>query len=378
MNRGSEQIPWGPAQRHWVRESMAALEKSESLSGWKGSLLALALGLILSIALAEVMTRVAMPHWRDFYNARFMRHVSEPGYGVFMTAKPDFNGYFAQNAGDFRHHLRVNAFGLRNDDPVDAAEDRIWVIGDSMAFGWGVEREDTYTAVIADRLNAKTYNVAGPGNNVCGYQGLVARMPAGLKPKAAIVGLTLENDIMETRCSELASRTLDSVDKGRGGRLSLKAIKQWLTGHSALYNFVAVTLKQIDGLKGVLVRLNLVADSHSIHQAPSWDVMVRGIEATADEVVKLRALLPDDIPVAVLIVPTRFEVREGGADFAKSRTRMIKALKSRDLDTIDPFLDFRKAGFGPTHYAHDGHWTPLGHEIAGVAVTKWLKQQELP
>ena len=353
------------------------MDDAEVKVTWKGGLIALVVGGIVALALIETGLRFAMPEWRDFYNARFVRLVAEPGYGVFKTGVPGFDGHFAQNAGDFRHHLRINAFGLRNDEPVEAADGRIWVVGDSMAFGWGVERKETYTAAIAENLGTPTYNVAGPGNNICGYQGLVARMPSNLRPKAVIAGLILENDVSDYDCKKAAKETTEL--KGLGDEaFSLEIVKRWLTGHSAFYNFTAVTLKRTNLVKDVLVGLGVVEEAHAYRKTFSWDVITPRIEASVNELAVLRDMFPSDVPFAVLVAPTRFEVMDNDPWFVEFRTRTVAALKNRGMDVIDPVAGFREHDFGATHFLHDGHWTPLGHRIAADAASRWLENRLTP
>jgi len=51
---------------------------------------------------------------------------------------------------------------------------------------------------------------------------------------------------------------------------------------------------------------------------------------------------------------------------------MTTVLASRGIAVIDPYDRFVAAGFGPTHFAHDGHWSALGHRLAGEAAALWL------
>ena len=140
-----------------------------------GMAAAIAIGFVLLVFAAEGVLRIVMPHWKEFYNGRFMRVIHVSDYGLVATGRPGFEGYFSQNNGDFRVRLQINEFGFRNPDPIDKAEDRVWFIGDSMAFGWGVEQNEMYSSVVGTLLNVPTYNVASPGANACGYQALLAR-----------------------------------------------------------------------------------------------------------------------------------------------------------------------------------------------------------
>jgi hypothetical protein len=105
----------------------------------KGQFVAFAFGILMLLAMSEMIMRVFMPNWQDFSSKRFMRMITVPGHGMVMTGLPRFDGYFSQNNGDFRVNIKINDFGLRNNEQVDKASGRIWAVGDSMTFGWGVE-----------------------------------------------------------------------------------------------------------------------------------------------------------------------------------------------------------------------------------------------
>ena len=119
----------------------------------KGRVLALVIGCVLIVFAAEGILRIAMPHWQEFYSGRFMRVIRVPDHGWVYTGRPGFDDYFSQNNGDFRVRLQINDFGLRNPDAVDKAGGRVWFIGDSMAFGWGVEQKKMYSIIRENYLS---------------------------------------------------------------------------------------------------------------------------------------------------------------------------------------------------------------------------------
>jgi hypothetical protein len=348
--------------------------KSEQPS-FSGKLTAIAVGLVLLLLVAEGVLRLTMPHWRDFYSGWFMHQTVVPEHGRVTTGLPGFDGYFAQNNGDFRVHIAINDFGLRNPEPVEAAAGRVWVIGDSMAFGWGVERDETYTGVISTRLNAPTYNIASPGTSVCGYQALLARMPEDLAPRAVIMGLIIENDIHEYDCWKRAKREEAEGIKKPGSGMDVKNFldfKRFLTRNSALYNFGAVSLKRIGFIRQALSAVGVIREGHVYHRQLDENTLQDSVDLTAAEVDIFRAALPPDTPFAVLLAPSRFEIKNDDPFFTTLRQTMVSGLRARGIAVIDPVSSFKKAGFEPTHFAHDGHWTALGHRIAGDAAAKWL------
>lgn len=344
-----------------------------------GVMAAIILGCILLVFTAEGVLRIAMPHWQEFYSGRFMRVIQVPGYGLVTTGRPGFDGYFSQNNGDFRVRLQINDFGYRNPDPVGKADSRVWFVGDSMGFGWGVEQNEMYSSVAGALLDVPTYNVASPGTNVCGYQALLARTLKQARPRAVIVGLILENDIADYNCRADAA-------KGRGDVVqpeadiqftSVKGLKIFLTQNSALYNFFAVSLKRVAFINRALISVGLINKGHTYKPANTKAGFDRVIDRTAEELANVMAQLPANVPFAVLIAPSRFEIRDGDPAFQKVRQSMVRALGARGIAVIDPIKEFLDAGFQPTHFVHDGHWSVLGHRIAAQAAADWLARQNI-
>ena len=330
--------------------------------------------LAVVIAVPEVGLRLIHPEWHEYSSARFMEPATLAGYPPFTIGRPGFDEYFSQNNGDFRARMTINNFGLRNAEPISAADGRLWVVGDSMSFGWGVARDETFTATIARGAGIPTYNVASPGASVCGYQALLARMPDIVTPRAIIVGLVIENDILDYRCHD-ATGLAPSPTVPRPGLTILQAAKRFLTERSALYNYAAVVLKRYAVVNDALVALGMVEREHAYHESVDPSGLTGHIASTADALVELRLRFAPNIPFAVLIAPARFEIRDGAPFYTGLRRAMVEALTGRGIEVIDPVAGFIAAGFGPTHFAHDGHWSPLGHRIAGTAAADWVTRR---
>ena len=346
-----------------------------------GRLGALTLGLFITIFLTELILRFAMPNWTEFWSGNFMREISVPGYGTVGTGLPNFNGYFSQNNGDFRVHISINKFGLRNPEPISASNNAIWVVGDSMTFGWGVEQQEMYSSVLEKLLNYPVYNIASPGTGVCGYQALISRMPKNFSPQALVIGLVLENDISASECKKrnseeegLAETHKTSLAKNRQKSiLSLSNVKRKLTNISALYNFIAVSLKRIEIINRALVMLGIIKPVEIYRSPITKENLVSAVDVTADKILKLKQMMPENIPVSVLIIPGRFEIRDEDPLYRTLRQMMHRALNKRTVDVVDPFDEFVAVGYSATHFKHDGHWSSLGHKIAGKEIADKLK-----
>jgi hypothetical protein len=342
----------------------------------KGRLVATVVGLLLLVLIAEGVLRVGMPHWREFYSGWFMRAISVPNHGIVTTGLPGFDGYFAQNNGDFRIKIKINSFGLRNPEPVSQAKDRTWIIGDSMAFGWGVEQKEMYSSVIGE-IYSPTYNVASPGTDVCGYQALTARMITEFTPRAVVVGLILENDISGANCQAKAKAQMSikvQPEKDEKMVLNWLAVKRQLTEISALYNFMAVSIKRISLVRDILTSLGIIRAVEIDKRQFKSTKLTAYVKNTVSELVYLKAMFPKGTPFAVLVAPTRFELKTAANYYKNLRLSISQELRKNSISIIDPFLQFQKAGYSKIHFAHDGHWTALGHKLAAEEAAKWLKQ----
>ncbi len=343
-----------------------------------GNLLTIVFGLVLAVGLAEVAARVMFPRWDEFDSSRFITTAKVPGWPDVAIGRPGFNGWFSQNNGDFRSQFRINSFGLRNDEPETAAAGRLWAVGDSFTFGWGVDRDQIMGAVAAKTLGMNWYDVASPGTDVCGYRTLIARMPAEARPKAVVVGLTIENDVMDYDCMGRKDAPPPAETGGGGLRPPpLIFFKHGLTQVSALYNFVAVAVKRVTSLQTLLIELKLIDAPNQGKRMFAEDRMEAVLASTADEMGRLRDMLPAGTPLVVVVIPARQDLMEDDSFYRRQREDMVRLLGERDIIAIDPMPLFQPHGVGAIHFPHDGHWSALGHRLAGEAVAARLAEMGL-
>jgi len=344
---------------------------------FKGIVLAIVISVFVGVGLAEVLLRIAMPDWREFYSGRFMTSIEVPGHSPVIAGKPGFEGYFSQNNGDFRVRISLNQLGHRNAEPATMADGQIWVIGDSMTFGWGVERSEMYSEVLEKTLNVPVYNLASPGTDICGYQSMVARMPKGSQPRATIIGLVLENDVRMYNCQAEAAQNVahKSGQSTAKDGFNLLDAKRFATRHSALYNFFAVALKRVGFVQNLLVRVKLLNKPHMVNQNIAPEQLPRLAASTVNELLRLRSMLPSTAPFSVMVVPTRFEIRDSTPLFEQLRRAILSELSRHGIPAIDPLKAFKAAGFGATHFKHDGHWSAQGHRLAAAALADSFANQ---
>ena len=127
----------------------------------------------------------------------------------------------------------------------------------------------------------------------------------------------------------------------------------------------------------LLIKVGLIAKSHSYKPVNFLVGSDQVLNRTANELENLKAQIPVNTPFAVLIAPARFEIRDRDPVFKKAREEVVRVLTKRGISVIDPINEFLEFGFKPTHFPHDGHWSPLGHKVAAQAAADWIKRQNI-
>jgi len=157
----------------------------------------------------------------------------------------------------------------------------------------------------------------------------------------------------------------------------LLEIKRFLTANTAIYNFIAVSLKRVDIVRTILTSLNIIKPTLTYKNPLQGKKFAQSVNATVREILAFKSMLPTGTPFTVLIAPGRFELKNDDALYKKLRIAVKSRLEQAGITAVDPFQEFNQAGYAPTHFAHDGHWTALGHKIAAKTLAPVLKAQLL-
>src|SRR3954447_14013628 len=100
-----------------------------------GSALLLLAAIILGLGISEFVVRRFFPIYDPSGQLRLAWLADGTPIGPF-----DHIFRQVKNTGDYDVEVRFNSLGFRDDKPVSLArEDDLFVVGDSFAFGWGVE-----------------------------------------------------------------------------------------------------------------------------------------------------------------------------------------------------------------------------------------------
>jgi lysophospholipase L1-like esterase len=171
----------------------------------------IAFGLLLPLALLEVGLRLVDPfsfaevvERERFGDAVLWRD------GDVLRLRPGARGAY------LGHEAVINADGLRNPDvprPKPADVFRILVVGDSVAFGWGVAEADAFPRVLERQLagsrpggrRIEVVNAGSPGWGMAHYAEFLRSRGLGYEPDVVVVTL-INNDLTDV---------IEAQDEGR-------------------------------------------------------------------------------------------------------------------------------------------------------------------
>lgn len=262
-------------------------------------------------------------------------------------------------------------------------------VGDSQAFGWGMEFADTFTAGVAQALGVPPHDariMAAGGADVetlAAWAADYRRAAPSAQPALNIVVVNLGND-------------LDEMYFGRStGKVPLfKELREWLTVHS--YFMLDFTLAK-----------NALFDVSDWQLPPGANPVVLNLgsgeldqlaRATAESAARLARALPTAGRTVILVLPTDYQIAasefdkyrgfyRSAAQFESWRRRIAQAAAALDgvghavrdrlvadgFTVVTPQAALR--GSDPTEVfdRSSHHYTPLGQRLLAAAIVQELR-----
>lgn len=263
------------------------------------------------------------------------------------------------NTGDFDVQVRFNELGFRDAKRVDQADgDSLFVVGDSFAFGWGVDESERFSNRLEALLGRPVFNIAEGATDLDGYDRLLRYAEAhGARIQTLIVAVCMENDLRDYGPDQAERSPLGTVS----------AVKVFLTEHSAAYGLAATAIHRSPWLERAAAGTGFVTPG--LVAAAGLDPPA---EAIASSAVRLQRLV-DGRRALVLLVPSRGLWAGTGEQRGRARRahdRFAGLLRESGVRVVDVRALFEQAD-DPLrlYFPHDGHWTSEGHRIAAEALS---------
>ncbi|HEX2483721.1 MAG TPA: SGNH/GDSL hydrolase family protein [Myxococcota bacterium] len=322
--------------------------------------------------------------------------------------RPDWQAVHATD--EFAVTVRTNGLGLRGgaaSERKDAGVYRVLVLGDSFAFGFGVEDAEAFPAVLERSLapppgfaRVEVLNAGVAGWSADQYLLYLETRGFALEPDLVLLAVS-ENDpgdlawnrltLDARRLPQRIEPTRRMIDRRgamryqRGGPLAQPQLRlpgqTWLADHSLVYHWLRFRLARLREARELeaeekRLRAEAGAPPDGPIEALAPEDIQRGLWTGPAFQLRYHRYLVDataaacaqrGVALATLLVEFRGE--EPKPDSAAAALR-------RDCES-DPRC-VRSSGLlagadpEPLFFAHDGHWTPHGHERVARALAGWL------
>lgn len=316
--------------------------------------LVVALATAFGLALVEGATRLLLPAFDPSGRFAFDHEIAD-----LVLARPGTVARQVKNAGDYDVAVRINHHGLRDARDISTARPGdLVVVGDSFAWGWGVEENERFSNLLEAMTGRRTFNLSAP-TDLDGYAALLAYgRSLGALSSRIVIAVCMEND--------LRSYGQSTATEPGPSPLRLADWKLWLESRSAAYLLATTAVQQTPWLRDLAVRAGLIVPNLA---GVALNEDASGIvESSAGRLQSIAARHP----TLVVLIPSR-ALWMGANRAAEDRLHraLVAALSERGVETLDLRPAF-EAGGAPLafHFANDGHWNPRGHRLAAELIAR--------
>jgi len=299
------------------------------------------------------------------------------------------------SSGDFRAIQHTDGYGFRNTWPWPTRAE-IVALGDSFTFGYGVEDDQSWPAILARTLAPNrviNLGLIGAGTNQ--YLRVYETFGVRLHPKLTLIGAFMENDFWDAEMFDLWLKSGAGGDemywKVRGQfefelswRHPVTDLKGALKLHSYLFNLVKSARDSWASGKPVFYscshggRVRLVLSD--LENAAARSRPGRSdFQLVLDALVRIHELAKrEQSQMLVLFLPSKEEVYLPllGSDVPDLTSSLDRALEKEGIEYLDlaPALRQRAAAGECLYFGTDGHPNAGGHAAMAEIIAAHIKQ----
>lgn len=300
---------------------------------------------------------------------------------------------------EFAHSVSINSLGMRGPEvgSKQTGEFRILVLGDSFTFGHGVAWEDTFVALLEERLRSRRPETIVLNGGVSGYGPVdeltwLEHYGLPLQPDLVLVAVCLGNDFKDAMAREITDKVATDIPEAA----QRHGISRFLFLRSHLYRLVVratpIKLRLFLGFSEPWTAVYM-RDAIEYHQEPPEGKALESRKITRAAFEGMSKLATErGFRVAAMLIPNDFHLvpelwnrllsyagLEPGSYAPDVPERYFeKMLGELEIPVLDlsPLVAAALEKGEKLHYRSDPHWTPAGHHLAAEALDRFLSEQD--
>lgn len=366
----------------------------------------------VAVTLAGLEAAARIVVWEKAYHFPSGMFVLDPE--VRHRLASDFSGTLRDR--EFETHVRTNHFGMRDVEigPPVPGRTRILVMGDSFAFGEGVEETEAFPKRLESLLNhghasqiVEVLNGGVPGYSTVQEIRLLRWLLPKIRPDMVIVAFHVGNDLnhndLSVNFDQSGLRLVDGniAEPERKPSSHFHRVKMLLARYSSLYRFVVERVHASPGLARFSYQIRLSAQDFqlpfSIQQfARTPDNSVEGRWRDTESLLRefrdlcisegcapFIATLPDRLQYDQSLwtrIGLQYGLDADDYDLGIVNRRLLELARKYSIEVVDLLPSFtRQPRVEGLHYAWDGHWNARGHAVAAQSLADYFrKSMEFP
>ncbi len=373
-------------------------------TAWLGRLLLLVSTVALGLGACEAVLRLVSPG----YSPLFLDIFAVDDYGE-LALRPGVTRRHVTREWDVT--VTTNAEGLRDRSvPVEGPAGNVVVVGDSFAFGWGVELPDAFPYVAEEALRPDGRRVvkAGlPGTGTSDQARWLDHYGDKHRPAGVVVAFFVGNDFTDVQMGGFPAQF--TVQDGQMVKISLgdeapsrlRAAKEWLRHHSLLAQRVAQLLwafERTHTAAGDREHRELSRRDHwlweytKVHLRHPPDEARRAVDMTLDSLDSIRRWCDDRrAAMILLVIPSSwqvydwerakwaeaFQIAESEWDVDRPQRLLAEWAARRNVTVLDLLPAFRahheRQPDERLYFYPDGHLNMSGHHLAGALLADVIR-----
>lgn len=292
---------------------------------------------------------------------------------------------------DFRFNIESDEHGFRNPSPWPDQAD-IVIVGDSMVYGWGVERDKAWISLVDERLPASRVITLGlPGTVPQQYARYFEKFGRDLRPRVLIFGIFPGNDILgaETFDRWVAAGSPGNYDVWRFFEGKVPKSDASFPRNSQLMLLLESVHKSLG--QTYSAKTIQTADGETLQLAPAilrravqrLDPQNPGFRSVVQAAVHTRNLARDNgSEFLVVFFPTKEEIYLPlyGEQFPSLIRPLAEVLEREGIAYIDLTDRFRElaAQGKKLYFKIDGHPNELGNRVIADVLSDHLQRDTEP